>query len=110
VIVSIEPKLVQWLIGDKPEPREFTVKMTGKDPIRVTQVDSTRQTVTAAFREVTPGREYRITVTPGTTADVIIGAVTVRTDSAIPKYQRQLAFYNILTPQQAERQKMREAR
>lgn len=110
VIVSVEPKLVQWLIGDKPEPREFTVKMTGKDPIHVTKVDSTRQTVTATFREVTPGREYRITVTPSTTAEVIIGAVTLRTDSPIPKYERQLAFYNILTPEQAERQRRRDSR
>lgn len=105
VIVSIEPKLVQWLIGDKPEPKEFTVKMTGKDPVRITQVDSTRQTVTATFREVTPGREYRVTVAPSSTAEVIIGAVTVRTDSPIPKYQRQLAFYNIVSAEQAERQR-----
>lgn len=107
VIISIEPKLVQWIIGDKPDPKEFTVKMTGKDPIHITQVDSTRQTVTATFKEITPGREYRITITPATTADVIIGAVTVRTDCPIPKYQRQIAFYNILTPEQAERQKRR---
>lgn len=107
VIVSVEPKLVQWLLGDKPEPKEFTVKMTGKDPIHLTKVDSTRQTVAATFHEVTPGREYRVTVTPSTTEQVIIGAVTLRTDCPIPKYQRQLAFYNILTPEQAERQKRR---
>lgn len=110
VIVSVEPKLVQWMVGEKPVPREIIVKMTGPDPIRVTQVESTRQTVTASIREVTPGREYRITVTPNTTADVIIGAVTLRTDSAIPKYQRQLAFYNIVRPEQAEKSKRTEAR
>jgi len=109
VIVSVEPKLVQWLLGDKPEPKEFTVKMTGKDPIHLTKVDSTRQTVAATFHEVTPGREYRVTVTPSSTTQVIIGAVTLHTDCMIPKYQRQLAFYNILTPEQAERQKRREA-
>lgn len=110
VIVSVEPKLVQWMVGEKPAPKEITVKMTGKDPIRVTQIESTRQTVTASLKEVTPGREYRITVTPGTTDDVIIGAVTLRTDSAISKYQRQLAFYNIVRPEQAEKSKRTEAR
>ncbi len=110
VIVSVEPKLVQWIIGDKPEPKEFTVIMTGKDPIHVTQVESTRQTVTASFKEVTPGREYRIIVTPSATTDVIIGAVTLRTDSVIPKYQRQLAFYNIVRPEQAEKLKKVESK
>jgi hypothetical protein len=110
VVVSVEPTLVQWIIGERPEPREFIVKMTGKDPIHLTEVVSTRQTVSASFREVTPGREYRVTVTPSTTADVIIGAVTLRTDSAIPKYQRQLAFYNIVRPEQAEKPKRAEAR
>ncbi|MCE9520295.1 MAG: DUF1573 domain-containing protein [Verrucomicrobia bacterium] len=110
VIVSVEPKLVQWIIGDQPEPKEFTVLMTGKDPIHLTQVESTRQTVTATFKEITPGREYRIIVTPSATTDVIIGAVTLRTDSVIPKYQRQLAFYNIVRPEQAEKQKKSEAK
>ncbi len=110
VIVSVEPKLVQWIIGDKPEPKEFTVVMTGKDPIHVTQVESTRQTVTATFKEITPGKEYRIIVTPSATTDVIIGAVTLRTDSVIPKYQRQLAFFNIVRPEQAEKLKKSEAK
>lgn len=103
VIVSVEPKLVQWVVGDKPAPKDFTVRMTGKDPIHLTKVESTRQSVIASFVEVTPGREYRVTVKPSATGDVIVGAVTLRTDSAIPKYQRQLAFYNIVSPEQAEK-------
>ena len=47
----------------------------GHDPIHITQVESTRAYVAAAFREITPGREYRITVTPSATSDVTIGAV-----------------------------------
>lgn len=110
VVVSVEPKLIQWIIGEKPEPREFTVRMIGKDPIHLTKVESTRQSVAASFKEVTPGREYRVTVTPGATTDVIIGAVTLRTDSVIPKYQRQLAFYNIVRPEQAEKTRTPEAK
>lgn len=105
VIVSVEPRLVEWVIGEKPEPKEFVVKMTGPDPIHLTQVKSTRESVTASFKEITPGREYRIIVTPASTAEIIIGAVTLTTDSKIPKYQRQLAFYNIVRPEQAEKNK-----
>lgn len=109
VVISVEPKLVQWILGEKPEPKEFTVLMTGKDPIHVTRVESTRQSVAATFKEVKPGREYRIVITPGTTSDIIIGAVTIRTDSAILKYQRQLAFYNIVRPEQADKTKKADA-
>lgn len=98
VIVSVEPKLIQWTLGGKPEPRDFIIRMTGEEPIRITDVTSTRQSVQATFREVAPGREYRITVTPQSTADVVIGAVMIRTDSRIPKYRRQMAFYSIARP------------
>lgn len=108
VVVSVEPKLIEWVAGGKPEAREFVVRMTGKDPIRILQVESTRPQVSAAFKEITAGREYRITVTPSATTDIILGAVMIRTDSPIPKYQRQTAFYSVTRPELAEK-KQREA-
>lgn len=96
VIVSVEPKLLEWALGSKAEPKEFLVRMLGPDPIRITGVNSTRDSVAAGFKETLPGREYRISVTPASTSDVIIGAVTIHTDSAIPKYRRQMAFYSIV--------------
>ncbi len=105
VVVQVEPKLVEWIIGEAPEPKHFTVKMVGKDDIHIVQVNSTREAVKASFAEIKPGREYQVTVTPAATTDIIVGAVRIETDSKIPKYQRQLAFFNILRPEQAERRK-----
>ena len=42
-----------------------------------------------------PGQEYLVTVKPKTTKDVTLGALKIETDSTIPKYQRQLAFFSI---------------
>jgi hypothetical protein len=105
VMVQVEPKLVEWMTGEKPEPKHFTVKMVGKDEMRILQVSSTREAVKAAFSTIKPGREYDITVTPSNTTGIIVGAVRIETDSKIPKYQHQLAFYNIITPEQAERRR-----
>jgi uncharacterized protein DUF1573 len=105
VVVQVEPRLVEWVIGDKPEPKQFTVKMIGPDEIHIRQVSSTREVVKAEFAEIKPGREYQITVTPTATTDIIVGAVRIETDSKIPKYQRQLAFFNILRPEQLERRR-----
>ncbi len=103
VMVVVEPQLLEWVVGDKPEPKDFIIKITGKDPMNVTEVKSTRESVSVGFKEITPGREYHVTVKPSSTADVVIGAVTIMTDSKIPKYQRQLAFFNVVRPEQSER-------
>ncbi len=103
VVVNIEPKLLQWVIGSKANPQEFTVTMVGPDPMKITNVTSTRESFTLETKEVTPGREYKIKVTPTSTDSIIIGALKIETDSKIPKYQRQMAFFNIVKPDQLEK-------
>lgn len=104
-VISIEPKLLEWTVGEKPEPKTFVVKMTGTDPMKITKLSATRQNVTFESKEVTPGREYVITMKPATTDDVTIGALKIETDSKIPKYSRQMAFFNIVRPELAEKKK-----
>lgn len=96
VVVDIDPKMVQWWLNEKPVPKEVTVKMTGKDPMKLVSITSTRENMTFSSKEVKPGREYVVTMTPKTTDDVMIGALKLETDSKIPKYQRQLAFFGVV--------------
>jgi hypothetical protein len=96
VVVDIEPKMVQWWLNEAPTPKEMTVKMTGTNPMKIVNVTSTRENMKFAFKEVKPGREYVVTLTPTTTAEVMIGALKLETDSKIPKYQRQLAFFGVV--------------
>ena len=102
-LVEIEPKLLQWVMGEKADAKEFTVKINGPDPMKVTNVTSTRETFGAEVKEVTPGREYRLIVKPKVTDSIVIGALKIETDSKIPKYQRQMAFFNVVRPEQAEK-------
>jgi Protein of unknown function (DUF1573) len=108
-IVETEPNLVEWIVGDKLEPKEMTIKMTGPEPIKITEIKTTREMVSAELKEIKPGREYRIILTPKATDTVLVGAVLMQTDSKIPKYQRQTAFFNIVRPEQAEKKKKAEA-
>lgn len=96
VVVDIDPKMVQWWIGEPPAPKEMTIKMTGKEPMKLVSVTSTRENMSYTSREVKPGREYVLTLTPKTTAEVMIGALKLETDSKIAKYQRQLAFFGVV--------------
>jgi len=95
-IIDIEPTMVQWWLNEKPEPKEVTVKMLGVDPMAIKKITSTRENVEYSFKEVKPGREYRITLKPKTTDDIMIGALKLETDSKIPKYLHQLAFFGVV--------------
>ena len=104
VVVEIEPKLLQWIIGDAAEAKEFTIKMIGQDPMKIKEVKATRQNVTFELKEVKPGREYTISLKPTTTANITVGALQIETDAKIPKYQHQMAFFSIVRPEQVEKQ------
>lgn len=96
VVVDIEPKNVQWWLNEAPKPKDMTVKMVGETEMKITNITSTRENMAFSFKEVKPGREYRVTLTPKSTEEIMIGALKIETDSKIPKYQRQLAFFSIV--------------
>ncbi len=99
-VVKIEPKTLQWWLGEEAVERTTRVTMTGASPMKITNITSTREGVEFTWKEVRPGREYEVTVKPRSTADVMLGALKIETDSAIPKYQRQLAFFSIFRKQE----------
>jgi Protein of unknown function (DUF1573) len=93
-VIQIEPKTLQWWL-ESPDQKETIVKMVGKDPMKITNVTATRDTVEFSWKEIVPGREYRVAVKPKSTKEVSLGALKIETDSKIPKYQRQLAFFSV---------------
>ncbi|MBE7495414.1 MAG: DUF1573 domain-containing protein [Verrucomicrobiaceae bacterium] len=103
-VVDIEPKTLQWWVGDEPVEKSATVKINGDMPMKLLKITATRESVDFSFKEVTPGREYVVTVKPKSTSEVTLGALKIETDSKIPKYQRQLAFFSIYNKPAAEPQ------
>jgi hypothetical protein len=102
-VVSIEPKLLEWVLGEEPKAKELTVKIIGEEPMKIKSVAATRENVTFETKEITPGREYRITVKPSKTDEITVGMLKIETDSKIPKFARQMAFFNIVRPELAEK-------
>lgn len=102
-LIEIEPKLLQWTQGENAQTKEYTVKIFGSDPMKITGVSSTRESFGAEVKVVKPGREYRLVVKPTTTENIVVGALKIETDSKIPKYQRQMAYFNVVRPELAEK-------
>jgi hypothetical protein len=94
-VIKIEPKTLQWWLGDAADTKVTRVTMMGNEPMKITGITSTRERVEFSWKEITPGREYEVTVKPKDTAEVMLGALKIETDSKIPKYQRQLAFFSV---------------
>ncbi len=95
-ILEIEPKNVKWKVGEKPEPRTFTFRTLRDKPIHVTEVSSSRpEMVTASLEEVEKGRIYKITVTPKSTDDFMLGFVRITNDVEIDDHKLQMAFFTI---------------
>ncbi|WP_166647077.1 DUF1573 domain-containing protein [Prosthecobacter fusiformis] len=94
-VIRIEPKTLQWWIGDEAQSKTAKVIMTGEVPMAIKGITSTRENVEYSWKEITPGREYEVTVKPKNTTDVMLGALRIETDSTIPKYQRQMAFFSV---------------
>ena len=98
VFFKIEPKLTNWKIGDKPEPKSLLFKVLAGDPVAVTNIICSREGFTVQKEVVKEGREYRITITPNSTAQPIMGALKIETDSKIPRYKKQMAFFAVRKP------------
>ena len=94
-VIKIEPKTLQWWIGDEALAKTAKITMLGDASMSIKDITSTRENVDFSWKEITPGREYEITVKPKNTTDVMLGALRIETDSSIPKYQRQMAFFSV---------------
>ncbi|MFC5455515.1 DUF1573 domain-containing protein [Prosthecobacter fluviatilis] len=94
-VVDIQPKNLQWWIGDDPKSKACLVKFVGNDPMKIIKITPTRQNVEFDWKEIREGREYLVTVKPKNTQDVTMGALKIETNSPIEKYRYQLAFFTI---------------
>jgi len=94
-VVDIQPKTLQWFIGDEPKAKSCLVRFTGDEPAKILNITPTRENVTYDCKEIKEGREYLITMTPKNTEEVTMGALRIETSSVIPKYKNQLAFFSI---------------
>lgn len=94
-VIRIEPKTLQWWLGDETATKTTRVTMTGSGPMKIKAITSTRENVEFSWKEIEPGRVYEVALRPKSTGEVMLGALRIETDSTIPKYQRQMAFFSV---------------
>ena len=93
---EIVPEVTTWLMGDPLTPKTIKFRNLTSQPVTVLRTTSTREAFKAEIKEVEKGKEYEITVTPGSTGEPVLGALRIETDCAIAKYRSRMCFFNVL--------------
>lgn len=94
-VIVVEPGTLTWDVGAAPDPKEFTLKITWPEKVNLKSIECSRDEFDLTSRVIEDGKEYRITVTPKTTARPLLGLVQFRTDSRFEKYRDPMAFVHI---------------
>ena len=93
-VVTIEPELIKWKVGEDPLVKTFTFKVPYVDPIKITNVSCTREGFDVSL-VTKKGREYEIKIKPLKTSKPMLGMIKIETDSKLKKHSRKLAFFSI---------------
>lgn len=94
-IIRMEPRKLEWARGEAAAPKTIKITISKELPVNLTTVDLTGDAFDYEPVTVKKGREYKIIVTPKSTAKPAFNTIWVRTDSAVPRYKRQMGFLAI---------------
>ena len=94
-IIRMEPRKLEWARGEAAAPKTIKITISKELPVNLTTVDLTGDAFDYEPVTVKKGREYKIIVTPKSTASPAFNTIWVRTDSAVPRYKRQMGFLAI---------------
>lgn len=97
-VLELDPVTVKWTVGEKPESREIRFRVLRENPIRVTEVKSSRESVAVELEEIEEGREYQIIVTPESTEKIMLGFVRLTTDCELDQYRQMMGYYAVQRP------------
>ena len=86
---------LEWARGEAAAPKTIKITISKELPVNLTTVDLTGDAFDYEPVTVKKGREYKIIVTPKSTAKPAFNTIWVRTDSAVPRYKRQMGFLAI---------------
>jgi hypothetical protein len=92
VLVSLEPKTLQWELNGNAAPQSIRITMNETTPIRVTHVQCSSPAFKSELKTLKEGKSYELVVTPTTIQTPGLGVLRIETDSTNEKQRLQQAF------------------
>lgn len=97
-LMKVQPKALQWTLGQKPKAQEFTIDIDPKVALKLTDVSLVGSDFDYEPVTVAPGRKYRVVVTPKSTAKGAFNTLWIKTDSKDPRYAKRSFFLSVNPP------------
>ena len=91
-LFEISPKTVFWDQNGPKGSKVVKLKVNNTEPIRILNHAGTNDNFVYELKTIRDGWEYELVVTPKDVSLPAFGMIKLTTDSAIPRYQRQMAF------------------
>lgn len=97
-LMQVQPKALQWTVGQKPMAQEFIIEIDPKVALKLTDVSLMGSDFDYEPVTVESGRKYRVVVTPKSTAKGAFNTLWVKTDSKDPRYAKRSFFLSVNPP------------
>jgi len=78
--VRIEPEVLFWQLGDEPKPKVIRVTVAEGSPAKIVSIKSNSSEMRVDLKEVKPGKEFEVTVTPQNPGQPAAATLTIQTD------------------------------
>src|ERR1700730_13998671 len=78
--ITIQPELVLWRVGDQLKAKTVRIEVPDEIPAKVISVQADNAAVKLELREIRPGKELEVKVTPTTTSQPGSAILLIRTD------------------------------
>ena len=78
--ITIQPELVLWRVGDQLKTKTVRIAVPDDIPAKVVSVQADNAAVKLELREIRPGKELEVKVTPTTTSQPGSATLLIRTD------------------------------
>jgi hypothetical protein len=102
VLVAVEPKTLNWKLGDQAKPQTIRITMADARPTRVTNITCSSQSFKSDLKTVEEGKVYELIVTPAEMGTPALGIIRIETDSRSEKQRLQQAFVVVRKPRPGE--------
>ena len=94
-IIKLEPRQLAWKQGSPATPQTITITLDPSCPMKLKEVSMSGKGFDFTPITVTPGKTYRIVITPKTTEKPTFESVWITTDSPLPRYSKTVSFVSV---------------
>ena len=94
-LITAYPSAHSWNRLEAAEEKVFAVKVTDAEPMQIVSYKVSNKNFDCQLETIKEGFEYKLTVTPTSTAKTTFGAIQLTTDSNEPRYKKLQCFVSI---------------